>query len=159
MYKHRTVNGVLSLRLLINMAPPSKLNVLRLLEVLRVDYVEKTTTQLKAIDLFLAFVMAVGAAQFAYCILFGTFPFNAFLSGMFAAVGTFVFGGTRSVFFFFFFLVWHGRKRLIAPLRLSVILRMQLNLPDFSQVSKERAIADFVSGEVILFLFVFCFIG
>ena len=40
-----------------------------------------------------------------------------------------------------------------------VILRMQLNLSDFPDTSKERAVADFVVGEVVLFFFVFCFIG
>jgi hypothetical protein len=61
-------------------------------------YREKTTTQLKIIDSFLVVIMLIGAIQFVYCAIVGTFPFNSFLSGFIAAVGCFVLTGTGFVF-------------------------------------------------------------
>ncbi|KAL8294148.1 hypothetical protein RB597_008071 [Gaeumannomyces tritici] len=56
-----------------------------------VEYYQKSTPQrTKLIDVFLAFLVAVGALQFLYCILAGNYPFNAFLSGFSATVGQFV---------------------------------------------------------------------
>ncbi|RMZ79850.1 hypothetical protein DV737_g3262, partial [Chaetothyriales sp. CBS 132003] len=42
------------------------------------------------LDVFLLFLVLVGAVQFAYCLLAGNYPFNAFLSGFSAAAGQFV---------------------------------------------------------------------
>ncbi|KAJ3107850.1 Dolichyl-diphosphooligosaccharide-protein glycosyltransferase subunit dad1 [Phlyctochytrium planicorne] len=54
------------------------------------SYVEKTPTLLKLIDIYLAFVMSTGIILFVYVFLAGTFPYNSFLSGFIASVGTFI---------------------------------------------------------------------
>ena len=70
-------------------------SVQALLLKLKVDYVNKTPTQLKIIDVFLAFVMATAGVLLTYCILFGSFPFNAFLAAFIGCVGTFIMAGAH----------------------------------------------------------------
>lgn len=53
-------------------------------------YLETTPQRTKLLDVFLAFLLVVGAVQFLYCVVAGNFPFNAFLSGFGATVGQFV---------------------------------------------------------------------
>lgn len=53
-----------------------------------------TPAKIKIIDAYLAYVLLTGVAQFAYCMLVGTFPFNSFLSGFISSVGCFVLTGT-----------------------------------------------------------------
>ena len=53
----------------------------------------KTPKLMRIIDVFLVFIMLTGALQFAYCIIIGTFPFNAFLAGFISTLGTFVLFG------------------------------------------------------------------
>jgi hypothetical protein len=53
----------------------------------------ETSTRLKLIDSYMVFLMATGIIQFIYCLLVGTFPYNAFLSGFISTVGAFVFAG------------------------------------------------------------------
>ncbi|KAF1739180.1 Dolichyl-diphosphooligosaccharide--protein glycosyltransferase subunit dad1 [Beauveria bassiana] len=57
-------------------------------------YTKETAQRTKLIDVFLAFLVVVGALQFAYCVLAGNYPFNAFLSGFSATVGQFVLATT-----------------------------------------------------------------
>lgn len=59
------------------------------------SYQRKTPQSLKLIDVFLAFLVFTGATQFAYCLLVGNYPFNAFLSGFTATIGQFVLAGMR----------------------------------------------------------------
>ncbi|AEO66013.1 uncharacterized protein THITE_2113728 [Thermothielavioides terrestris NRRL 8126] len=56
-------------------------------------YLDTTPQRTKLLDAFMAFLVAVGALQFAYCVLAGNYPFNAFLSGFAATVGQFVLTG------------------------------------------------------------------
>lgn len=74
-------------------------------------YIQDTPQRTKLIDVFLVFLVAVGALQFLYCVLAGNYvgspgasrethrmltsaqPFNAFLSGFSATVGQFVLTG------------------------------------------------------------------
>jgi len=58
------------------------------------NYKEQTPYQLQLIDAFLVSIFLTGVIQFVYCVLVGTFPFNSFLSGFIAAVGSFVLTGT-----------------------------------------------------------------
>merc|ERR1712000_772725 len=44
-------------------------------------YLTHTPQRTKLLDVFLGFLVVVGALQFLYCILAGNYPFNAFLSG------------------------------------------------------------------------------
>jgi len=90
------------------------------------NYVESTPQRVKLIDVFMAFLVVVGALQFVYCVIAGNYPFNAFLSGFSATVGQFV---------------------------LTASLRIQTNPEnkgEFSSVSNERAFADFVFGSLLL---------
>ncbi|KAG6025982.1 hypothetical protein E4U19_002843 [Claviceps sp. Clav32 group G5] len=98
-------------------------------------YTKETPQRTKLIDVFLLFLVVVGALQFLYCVLAGNYPFNAFLSGFSATVGQFV---------------------------LAVSLRIQTtsaNKADFPSVSPERAFADFVVCSLILHFFCVNFIN
>ncbi|KOS18974.1 Dolichyl-diphosphooligosaccharide--protein glycosyltransferase subunit DAD1 [Escovopsis weberi] len=98
-------------------------------------YLSNTPQRTKLIDVFLVFLAVVGALQFAYCILAGNYPFNAFISGFSATVGQFV---------------------------LTISLRIQTtaeNKADFPSVSPERAFADFVVCSLILQFFCINFIN
>ncbi|KAI1381712.1 defender against death DAD protein [Hypoxylon crocopeplum] len=101
-----------------------------------VEHYQKATPQrTKLIDVFMAFLVVVGGLQFAYCVLAGNYPFNAFLSGFSATVGQFV---------------------LTASLRIQTA---EANKSDFPSVSPERAFADFVVGSLILHFFCVNFIN
>src|SRR5579863_2348926 len=52
------------------------------LRTLWIAYLDATPSRLKLIDTFLVFLALSGAAQFAYCVLVTTFPYNAFLAGL-----------------------------------------------------------------------------
>ncbi|RDA87327.1 hypothetical protein CP532_2641 [Ophiocordyceps camponoti-leonardi (nom. inval.)] len=97
---------------------------------LQQHYVKETPQRTKLIDVFLAYLVFVGAVQFFYCVVAGNYPFNAFLSGFGATVGQFI---------------------------LTVSLRIQTtesNKGNFSAISPERAFADYVVCS--LFLHFFC---
>ncbi|KAI0878933.1 defender against death DAD protein [Hypoxylon argillaceum] len=101
-----------------------------------VQHYNKTTPQrTKLLDVFMAFLVVVGAVQFAYCVLAGNYPFNAFLSGFSATVGQFV---------------------LTASLRIQTT---EANKSEFPSVSPERAFADYVVGSLILHFFCINFIN
>ena len=44
-------------------------------------------------DAQLSSVQATAAVQLVYCVLFGSFPYNAFLSGFISSLGTFILTG------------------------------------------------------------------
>jgi len=44
-------------------------------------YLDNTSSRLKFVDVLLLFLVLSGIAQFVYCILVTSFPFNAFLAG------------------------------------------------------------------------------
>ena len=73
------------------------------LKELHKRYAETTPKQVQLIDFFLLAVLLTGIAQFVYCFIAGSFPYNAFLSGFIAAVGTFVLTGAFFVLFCFVF--------------------------------------------------------
>ncbi|GAP83541.1 putative DAD family protein [Rosellinia necatrix] len=101
-----------------------------------VQHYQKTTPQrTKLIDVFMTFLVIVGGLQFAYCVLAGNYPFNAFLSGFSATVGQFV---------------------LTASLRIQTT---EANKSEFPSVSPERAFADYVIGSLILHFFCINFIN
>ncbi|KAG9411877.1 Dolichyl-diphosphooligosaccharide-protein glycosyltransferase subunit dad1 [Aphanomyces cochlioides] len=101
------------------------------------QYSKNTPRKVKLIDGFLVYVLATGILQFVYCVLVGTFPFNSFLSGFLSTVGVFV---------------------------LTVSLRMQID-PSNQQAfaasprSPQRAFADYLFCNCILFLVVMNFMG
>ncbi|KAK4105299.1 defender against death DAD protein, partial [Parathielavia hyrcaniae] len=98
-------------------------------------YLDTTPQRTKLLDAFMAFLVAVGALQFVYCVLAGNYPFNAFLSGFSATVGQFV---------------------LTASLRIQTT---EANKGDFPSVSPERAFADYVVCSLILHFFCVNFIN
>lgn len=101
---------------------------------------KNTTPELcKIVDAFLLFTMMTGVIQFLCLIILGTYPYNAFLSGLGCSCGMFVNGGT-----------------LIAN---SANLRIQLDPKTKAIQSNERAFADFAFSSMVLFAFVVCFIG
>ncbi|RYO88227.1 hypothetical protein DL766_009304 [Monosporascus sp. MC13-8B] len=101
-----------------------------------VRHYQKTTPQrTRLLDAFMVFLAVVGALQFAYCILMGNFPFNAFLSGFSATVGQFV---------------------LTASLRIQTT---EASKSEFPSISPERAFADYVVGSLILHFFCINFIN
>ena len=61
------------------------------------SYQKSTNKRMKLLDGFLVYVMLTGVLQFLYCLLVGTFPFNAFLSGFICTVGVFVLTGKTTI--------------------------------------------------------------
>ncbi|KAG4426646.1 hypothetical protein IFR04_000077 [Cadophora malorum] len=99
------------------------------------NYLDTTPQRTKLIDVFMSFLVVVGVLQFVYCVIAGNYPFNAFLSGFSATVGQFV---------------------LTASLRIQTNVE---NKAEFSEVSPERAFADYVFGSLILHFFCVNFIN
>lgn len=58
-------------------------------------YKKDTPTNLKIIDIYLAYIMLSGIFQFIYMATVGTFPYNAFLAGFISTVGSFVLAGIK----------------------------------------------------------------
>lgn len=98
------------------------------------EYTEETPLRLKAIDTYMVFCVAVGMVQFVYCLLAGTFPYNAFLAGFGSAVACFVFAAN---------------------------LRIKTNPKNASQFSgsPESAFAEFVFCHIVLHFVVANFLG
>ncbi|CRG90257.1 oligosaccharyltransferase complex subunit epsilon [Talaromyces islandicus] len=112
-------------------------------------YLAQTSQRTFLLDAFMAYLVLVGGIQFVYCVIAGNYPFNAFLAGFSAAVGQFV---------------------------LTASLRMQTSssVPTkgagskgktaegeegTSEISHERAFADFIFGSLILHFFCINFIN
>mmetsp|Transcript_18041 Transcript_18041/g.38795 ORF Transcript_18041/g.38795 Transcript_18041/m.38795 type:complete len:111 (+) Transcript_18041:85-417(+) len=98
------------------------------------DEYKKSPVRVKVVDAFLIYALATAAVQFAYMMLVGTFPFNAFLAGFLSSVGFFA---------------------------LTVCLRLQVDptIKDFSGISPERAFADYVLANLVLHLVVWNYMG
>ncbi|EFJ12156.1 hypothetical protein SELMODRAFT_146333 [Selaginella moellendorffii] len=93
-----------------------------------------TPTKLKLIDLYVAYAVITAIVQTLFMAVVGSFPFNAFLSGVLSCVGTAV---------------------------LAVCLRMQVNKAnkEFKDLPPERAFADFVLCNLVLHLVIMNFLG
>ncbi|KAL7415615.1 DAD family-domain-containing protein [Mrakia frigida] len=119
----------------------------------------KTTTpdKIKLIDSFLLFLLISGVAQFGYCVLVTSFPYNAFLGAFASSAGQFI-------------LLAGLRAQVASPALPSTTtststspsgtkISLTTAEPEFKEVSKERAFADFCFASVILHFFVFNFLG
>jgi oligosaccharyltransferase complex subunit epsilon len=53
----------------------------------------KTPKKILMLDAYMVFVMLTGILQFVYMLLAGTYPYNSFLAGFIASVGSFVLVG------------------------------------------------------------------
>ncbi|KAL4939855.1 hypothetical protein BDV06DRAFT_29466 [Aspergillus oleicola] len=114
------------------------------------QYLTTTPQRTMLLDAFMAFLVLVGGVQFAYCVLAGNYPFNAFLSGFCAAVGQFV---------------------LTASLRMQTSSsgegatgkskgpKVVVKGEGAEGVSHERAFADYIFGSLILHFFCINFIN
>eukprot|EP01064_Diplonema_japonicum_P032855 TRINITY_DN629_c1_g3_i5.p1 TRINITY_DN629_c1_g3~~TRINITY_DN629_c1_g3_i5.p1 ORF type:complete len:116 (+),score=23.86 TRINITY_DN629_c1_g3_i5:44-391(+) len=90
------------------------------------SYDEKTSPRLKICDAFITFFLLNALLLFAYCVLVGSFPFNAYLGGLFANLGMLIF---------------------------TVSLRMQAapaNTPQFQGISIENSFCDYSLCAVLL---------
>ncbi|GBF88031.1 dolichyl-diphosphooligosaccharide-glycosyltransferase subunit dad1 [Raphidocelis subcapitata] len=98
------------------------------------DEYKKTPAKVKALDAFIVYALATAGVQFLYMLLVGTFPFNSFLAGILCSLAFF---------------------------SLTVCLRMQIDPSnkDFSGISPERAFADYVLANAVLFLAVWNYMG
>ncbi|KAL3447974.1 DAD family-domain-containing protein [Aspergillus insuetus] len=120
------------------------------------QYLTTTPQRTLLLDAFMAFLVLVGGVQFAYCVLAGNYPFNAFLSGFCAAVGQFVLTAslrmqTSSVEG----ASGKGASSVSAKAGKGAVGRGK----DTDGVSHERAFADFVFGSLILHFFCINFIN
>ncbi|KAJ7953403.1 Dolichyl-diphosphooligosaccharide--protein glycosyltransferase subunit DAD1 [Quillaja saponaria] len=108
-------------------------DVKSLLHTLRSAY-SATPSNLKIIDLYVAFAVFTALIQVAYIAIVGSFPFNSFLSGVLSCIGTAV---------------------------LAVCLRIQVNKEnkEFKDLPPERAFADFVLCNLVLHLVIINFLG
>ncbi|KAI6229056.1 Dolichyl-diphosphooligosaccharide--protein glycosyltransferase subunit dad-1-like, protein [Aphelenchoides fujianensis] len=66
------------------------MQLIHVLNNLYTHYQKTTPRRLKLIDAYLGYILVTGIAQFVYGVLFGTFPFNAFISGFVSTVTSFV---------------------------------------------------------------------
>ncbi|KAI9849214.1 MAG: oligosaccharyltransferase complex subunit epsilon [Thelocarpon superellum] len=108
------------------------------------SYVNSTPQRVLLIDTFMAFLIVVGVLQFAYCVLAGNYPFNAFLAGFSATVGQFV--------------LTEDEAYTIAPASLRIQTNPE-NKAEFESVSDERAFADYIFGSLLLHFFCVNFIN
>ncbi|PVU88912.1 hypothetical protein BB561_005644 [Smittium simulii] len=53
------------------------------------NYIQLTPLHLKVMDSYMILCVALGVIQMLYCILVGTYPYNAFLAGFGSAVASF----------------------------------------------------------------------
>ncbi|EYC23236.1 hypothetical protein Y032_0015g2540 [Ancylostoma ceylanicum] len=114
---------------------PAIMQAVQVLQKLFEDYKRTTPGKLKIIDAYMLYILLTGIAQFLYCLIVGTFPFNSFLSGFISTVTSFV---------------------------LASCLRIQVNednKSEFSHISPERAFADFIFAHAVLHLVVANFLG
>ncbi|TID28329.1 hypothetical protein CANINC_002506 [Pichia inconspicua] len=95
----------------------------------------ESSQKLRLIDTFLAFLVVVGIIQFGFCLIGGSFPFNAFLAGFSATVGQFV---------------------------LTVALRLQSvdeNTKLFNGLLPERAFGEYIFASLLLHFVLIHFIN
>ncbi|KAL2822571.1 DAD family-domain-containing protein [Aspergillus granulosus] len=119
------------------------------------QYLTTTPQRTMLLDAFMAFLVLVGGVQFAYCVLAGNYPFNAFLSGFCAAVGQFVLTAslrmqTSSS---------EGGSGKNSGSKAGKAAGRGESGKDVEGVSHERAFADYIFGSLILHFFCINFIN
>lgn len=91
--------------------------------------------RVRLIESFMAYLVVCAGVQFAFCIVFGNYPFNAFVAGFGACVGQFV---------------------LLANLRQQI---HPDNAKEFSTIAPKRAFTDFILGSLVLHFMSYHFIN
>eukprot|EP00922_Rhytidocystis_sp_ex-Travisia-forbesii_P058481 GHVS01086422.1.p1 GENE.GHVS01086422.1~~GHVS01086422.1.p1 ORF type:complete len:114 (+),score=4.96 GHVS01086422.1:26-367(+) len=100
---------------------------------IRSSYAKETPKIIRLLDIFLSFLLTMGLMQLLYAFAIRTtFPFNSLLSGLFSCVGAFT---------------------------LTLNLRLQLANMEKLCVSTERAFADYLLCNFLLFMGVFTLMG
>lgn len=99
--------------------------MINILQIVCKDH-QNAPARIKLIDQFMVYLLICGIAQFAFCIVVGNYPFNAFLAGFGTVVAQFV---------------------LLANLRQQI---NPANAKEFKQISPTRAFSDFVFGSLVL---------
>ncbi|KAK5938515.1 oligosaccharyltransferase complex subunit epsilon [Knufia obscura] len=124
-------------------------------------YLNDTPTRTMLLDVFMLFLVLVGAVQFLYCLLVGNYPFNAFLSGFGACVGQFVLTASLRM----------QTSERPPPTASAAAKKAATKFNDegfeekdedgkpVSKISSERAFADYVLGSLILHAFCVNFIN
>lgn len=119
---------------------------------LAAKYKAETPEKVKLMDLFLVFSAAAALILIVYAGLVGSFPFNAFLSAMFACAGLFVLTGESRL------APWVGERDSNGEDAVS--LRLQLtNSAKFDGMIPQTAFVAFAACNIILFFVVFTFMG
>eukprot|EP00922_Rhytidocystis_sp_ex-Travisia-forbesii_P058482 GHVS01086423.1.p1 GENE.GHVS01086423.1~~GHVS01086423.1.p1 ORF type:complete len:114 (+),score=8.98 GHVS01086423.1:105-446(+) len=100
---------------------------------IRRSYEKETPNIIRLLDIFLWFLLIMGMMQLMYAFVIGTtFPFNSLLSGLFSCIGAFT---------------------------LTLNLRLQLADMEKLDISTERAFADYLLCNFLLFMGVFTLMG
>lgn len=128
---------------------------------LKAEY-RKNSAPIQALDCFVAAGAAAACVQAVYLAVCGTFPFNAFLAGILCCCG---FSVSTCAHF-------HSSCALPPPHLaiahllstgpcLAVCLRMQIDprSEEFKEVTRERAVAEYIAWNALLFVTAFNFIG
>ena len=129
-------------------------------------YITSSSKRIKLIDCFLIFLVLLGIFQFAFCLVVGTFPFNAFLGGFGATVGQFVLLASLRIQInennYGQFKAVSPERYVLLLLSLLPLFCMQLwwSIRRFTNISiRFRAFGDFVFGSLILHFIVYHFIN
>ncbi|EXJ94124.1 oligosaccharyl transferase complex subunit OST4 [Capronia coronata CBS 617.96] len=120
-------------------------------------YLQDTPSRTMLLDVFMSFLVAVGAVQFLYCVVAGNYPFNAFLSGFSAAVGQFVL--TASLRMQTSERPPSGASAAAKKSTSKTVDGVTGEIVEDGKVSSERAFADYVFGSLILHGFCVNFIN
>jgi oligosaccharyltransferase complex subunit epsilon len=106
--------------------------LVEILKGVKADYAKNTTPKLMLVDGLIVTSLLTAVVQVLYLVLVGSFPFNSFLSGFLACLGTYAF---------------------------AVSLRMRLTADEFKDVSSSQAFAEFTMCCLTMYFIVACFLG
>ncbi|KAK8797875.1 hypothetical protein WA171_005404 [Blastocystis sp. BT1] len=110
----------------------SSMEFVSLCKNLAEKYTKETTTQVKMLDAFIGFSALAAIIQAVYCFLVGTYPFNAFLAGFIASLGSCV---------------------------LSICFRMGITSEEFQKIDNNKIFAEYCFCMLLLFLVVCNYLG
>ena len=110
-----------------------QISVFETIETIKANYAKTTNSRVKLMDLLIANLALITVIQVAYVFISGSsFPFNSFMSGFFASMGSLV---------------------------LTVALRVQCTNMALFDIKPERAFADYLVAIAVLNIAVFNFLG
>ena len=114
---------------------PNPAKIIPAIRTTLVKYQKDVSVHCKIIDAYITYIILTAILQIMYSVVIGTsYPYNSLLSGVCSCVGAFV---------------------------LAVSLRLQIgntNDREFA-ISPERAMADFIMGNIVLHFIVITYLG